>query len=372
MRLVQLVDSLNTGGAQALLVTFAETVKPRGIDLTVISLRQDTQQAVGRALAELGVRLLTFPAPRLLTPQRLASLRRQLAQERFDLLHSHLTYAVILSGLITPGLGLPVVASLHNVRPDKPRWHPIYWLETLALRRARRVVAVGQVVAEANRARLGGRHLDVIVNAVRPGVTLTPAERTALRAEVSGDPERPLLLAVGRLSPQKAYPDLLRAFQILRTTHPAAALAIAGPGELGAELQAQIEREGLTGHARLLGQRTDVPRLLAASDIYVIASHWEGLPVAVLEAMAAGRPMVATAVGDVPTVLVPGTGLMVPPARPDLFAAAVRGLLDDPAAGRALGLAAQQHVARQYAPAVWTEHMLAVYSAAMGRPGGAA
>ncbi|MGH2524638.1 MAG: glycosyltransferase, partial [Anaerolineales bacterium] len=181
--------------------------------------------------------------------------------------------------------------------------------------------------------------------------SLAAAERAAIRAELAGDPARPLLVAVGRLSHQKGYGDLLTAFATLRQTHPHAALIIAGGGGRHAELSAQIASLHLDHHAWLLGARNDVPRLLAASDIFVSASHWEGLPVAVLEAMAAGLPIVATSVGDVPRVVSAEAGLIVPPHQPDLLAGALRTLLDNPVQRQRLGEAARAYVTRNHSPA---------------------
>ena len=116
------------------------------------------------------------------------------------------------------------------------------------------------------------------------------------------------------------------------------------------------------GRVILLGVRNDVPRLLAAGDIFVSASHWEGLPVAVLEAMAVGLPVVATSVGDVPDVVVPGTGLIVPPHQPAALATTIRTLLDDPEQGRQLGMAGRAHVVRNYAIEAWADKLLKLYS----------
>ena len=85
------------------------------------------------------------------------------------------------------------------------------------------------------------------------------------------------------------------------------------------QLNEQIKKAGLSGHATLLGIRNDVPKLLAASDIYINSSYWEGLPVSVLEAMAAGLPVIATGVGDTPRVVVPGAGILVEPNSPDSY-----------------------------------------------------
>ena len=108
--------------------------------------------------------------------------------------------------------------------------------------------------------------------------------------------------------------------------------------------------------------RNDVQRLLAASDIFVNASHREGLPVAVLEAMAAGLPVVATNVGELPLVIVKGTGIVVPPKQPDAMAQAVCALLENPEQRRAYGLAAQAHVTRHYSLTHWIEQHLVLYN----------
>jgi glycosyltransferase involved in cell wall biosynthesis len=154
---------------------------------------------------------------------------------------------------------------------------------------------------------------------------------------------------------------LLEAFAEVHTHTPEAFLAIAGAGELQGELNARLERLGLTGHARFLGGRGDVPQLLRASDVFVSSSLWEGLPVAVLEAMAAGLPIVATHVGEVPLTVVEGTGLLTPPAQPQPLAAALQSLLADPARREAMGRAALAHVERHHSPASWLDQHLALY-----------
>ncbi|MBU1660371.1 MAG: glycosyltransferase, partial [Chloroflexi bacterium] len=151
-----------------------------------------------------------------------------------------------------------------------------------------------------------------------------------------------------------------QAFAALHQKIPAAYLIIVGGGTLYDQLSEQVAALKLEKHTQLLGARTDVPRLLAASDIYVNASHREGLPLAILEAMSAGLPVVATGVGGVPE-LVGGRGILVPPRRPEAFTAALVSLLNDPARQRSLGMAARAHVNHHYAPSPWFEQILAVY-----------
>lgn len=161
----------------------------------------------------------------------------------------------------------------------------------------------------------------VIPNAIDPDAHDVPHERVPTRAELGIADDEFLWLAVGRLVPQKDPRTLLEAFRHVVAEQPQARLVLAGDGELRAELDAASAAFGLTSSVQLLGTRHDVPRLLAAADAVVLSSAWEGLPNAILEAMAAGCPVVATAVGGTPELVEPGvTGFLAPPATPAALA----------------------------------------------------
>lgn len=362
MRVAQLIDSLHVGGAEKLQVTFAQVARARDMSVSVIRLRYHEGAPIPAQLEALGAQVMTFTGRGMADPQRLWRLVRFLRQGRFDVLQTHLTYSNILGTLAGRLAGIPVVATLHSVALDPIHRPAIHQLEARLLRFGpSRVIAVGYAVAELHRPRIG-REIRVIPNAVSEVPPLAPAERAALRREVTGDEARPLLICVGRLTPLKGYPDLIRAFAMLRESHPSAALAIVGGGRLHEELAAQIETLGLSGHAFLLGSRDDVPRLLRASDLYVSASHLEGLPLSILEAMMAGLPVVATSVGDVPRVLVSGTGTTVPPQQPEQLAQAMRAMLDEPEQMRAMGAAGQAHATRHYSLNAWMDQLVALYA----------
>jgi glycosyltransferase involved in cell wall biosynthesis len=362
IRVAHMIDLLDVGGAQQLQVTFAGAARAHGIDTTVISLRMSEHSHIPSQLRGLGAGVHVLPAPRLFHARRLARLAGLLRRERFDVLHTHLTYANILGALVGRLAGIPVVATLHSAGADPVHGRAIPHLERLLLRYSvQRVVAVGPSVAAAHAAALGGRALDVLPNAVVMPPEVPAPERRALRAKLAGDPLRPLVIAVGRLTPLKGYADMLEAFQIVLARHPDARLLIAGDGELRAEIAGQIAALELGGQVTLLGSREDVPRLLAAADVYLHASHLEGLPVAVLEAMAAGLPIVATSVGDTPEVLGAGAGLVVPPRQPAALAGAVAALLDNPDRMRALGATARARVAANYGLSAWMERLNALY-----------
>jgi len=148
-----------------------------------------------------------------------------------------------------------------------------------------------------------------------------------------GASRSPLVVSVGRLAPQKSFGTLLEACRLWRDRPDRPLTLIAGDGPLRGELQRRIEREGLA--VRLLGHRDDVGDLLAAADVAVLPSAWEGRPLVAEEVLRAGVPLVATAVGGIPD-LVGDAAVLVPPADPGALASAVLRLLDDPALRRRL------------------------------------
>jgi L-malate glycosyltransferase len=364
MRIAQMIDSLHWGGAQKMQIFLVQSLQPLGIDLTVISLRQDSNSSVAAQLEAAGARVVTFSFPRLFSIGSFVHLVQFLRHESFDLLHTYLTYSNIIGSFAGQLSGTPVITSLRSAGVDPRYFRPRrVRLENLALRyAARKVTANGYVVADVGRKRLPNVHIDVIPNAIDLIPPLAEDQRQTLRAQITGDPQRPMLLSVGRLALPKGFPDLLDAFACLHSDFPSAALVIAGEGDMAGELRTTIARLGLDGHVFMLGLRNDVPALLGAADLYVNSSHWEGMPVSVLEAMAAGLPVIATAVGDTPWVVKPGTGVLVPPYRPKELAMAMANLLASPEQRSCLGLAARDHIQRNFNRDVWRRNLLNLYA----------
>lgn len=362
MRIAHVINALRVGGAEELLLTLAGELRRRGIDLTIITLRPSDPEMLAQAAGE-GARVVAFPHRKLWAPGRFYRLQRFLRAERFSVLHTHLTMANILGTAAGRLAGTPVVTSLHNTTM-RSQSMPLHSLaETWLLRTSvQRIIAVGWETARTHRARLNGKPLLVLPNAVSFPPPLSPAERSALRRELGcGNPEAPLLIFVGRLVPQKGLGDLLQAFAGVHQAHPAARLLLVGEGPLQEEVQAQVRSLGLGGQVSLLGLRSDVQRLLGACDLFVSAAHWEGLPVASLEAMAAGLPLAVTAVGDLPRVVTPETGALTPPQDPEALAEAINALLASPERRAAAGAAAQARVRREFSAEAWAGRLLDLY-----------
>jgi glycosyltransferase involved in cell wall biosynthesis len=184
------------------------------------------------------------------------------------------------------------------------------------------------------------------------GIEITPRpemEPKALRRRLGIDLPGPMWIAVGRLSREKAYPDLIDAFARLRPMSGGPSLLIAGEGEERSRLEGLISDKGLDDRIRLLGLRKDVSELLEACDAFVLSSHWEGGPLVILEAMGAALPVVSTRVGTVQEMVVEGeTALLVEPGRPDLLAEAMGKIVELGSAARSLGEAGRKRLEQRF------------------------
>lgn len=194
----------------------------------------------------------------------------------------------------------------------------------------------------------------------------------AIRAELGIEPEAPLLGMVAALRPQKAIDVAIRALAALSAEFPTARLVVAGgdggfPAERG-RLEAVAAEAGVAERLLLLGERDDVPDLLAAFDLALLSSDFEGSPLSVMEYMAAGLPVVATAVGGVPDVVADGqTGLLVAPQDPAALASAAATLLREPERAKAMGAAAVERRRRLFSIAATTAATEALYEALIAR-----
>jgi glycosyltransferase involved in cell wall biosynthesis len=171
-----------------------------------------------------------------------------------------------------------------------------------------------------------------------------------------------VVLFAGRLAEQKRVIDLLKALDLLQHVQPDLRTLIAGEGPLQTRLEEAAGAYDLAGKVRFLGHREDVPRLMAAADLVVLPSSYEGLPNLVLEAMRFSKPVVATAAPGTTEVVVDGeTGLLVPVGNPQLLARAIRDLVRDPVRARRLGEGGRLRVDACFAAQSMVDQFAALY-----------
>ncbi|WP_165247215.1 glycosyltransferase [Paludisphaera soli] len=184
----------------------------------------------------------------------------------------------------------------------------------------------------------------------------------AVRVEIGFPPDAKLALFAGRLAPQKRVVDLLKVLDLLQHVQPDLRTAIVGDGPMRRELEKKVVQYELTERVRFLGHRDDVPRLMAAADVVVLPSEYEGLPNVVLEAMMLGKPVVATSAPGTTEVVVDGvTGLLAPIGNLPLLARALRDLVRDPRRARALGAAGRERALAEFRADAMVAHFAELY-----------
>lgn len=328
---LHVIDHMKVGGAQRLLVTLAQT--PRAlVEFSVIDLKGDSSPFTKELKSQgIGVRALNIR--RFLSLPGWIRLWRALRSSPETVVHLHLSDAVVMAGPLAKLLGKKVVVSLHNIdRVPQGSFRDVIirWLESACLKYTTDVaVAVSEEVLRSNASRLGKTRRVVLDNVVPPPSPVGRDVRDRVRKSLEIDSSAPVIVATGRLCAQKDHLNLLAAFAQVREKIPDAVLLIAGEGDLLERLRDAAVSLGVESHVKLLGRRDDIGDLLAASDVYALSSAWEGLPLALVEAMAAGLPPVATRVGEVPRVIGEKGGLLVPPGSPVALAEALRLLCAD-------------------------------------------
>ncbi|MGE7391295.1 glycosyltransferase family 4 protein [Streptomyces sp. NPDC004126] len=299
------------------------------------------------------------------TPDAASALRAACAGA--DVVHAHGIRAGMRAALaLRRGLGrgrrVPLVVTWHGSAPEPEG--PLGRLSRLLERHVARAAAVvlGSSSDQVDLARRrGARDARLAAVAVPAAAALPDAGKT--RAEL-GAVERPLIIAVGSLVARRGYSVLLDAARAWRVMEPLPLLVIAGEGPLRPELTRRIEEEGLP--VRLLGRRRDADRLLAAADVAVLPSRWEGRSLLAQEALRAGVALVATEVGAVPE-LVGDAAVLVPYGDSGALAGAVAALLDDPDRRAALAVAGRAQAATWPSEDDTVAQILAVYDELMDR-----
>ena len=360
-RIAHLIETDGPGGAERMVAALARAFAESGCPgIAVVPrhgegwLRRELANAVEAVPFALDGR------PSLRTAAALAALLRA---RRVQLVHSHEFTMAVYGAAAARWLGVPHVITMHGGAYYASAPHRRFALGAAA-RMSDGMVAVSESVARRLRAdlRLGNAPVTVIRNGVRP----TPPGHPTLRAELGLSRTDRLIVTVGNLYPVKGHDTLIDALALLDARAPRTHVAIAGRGDQHDQLRAQAERLGIGSRVHLLGYRGDVADLLASADVFALPSRSEGLPLALLEAMFAGLPIVATDVGEVSAVLGAHAGLVVPPGDDALFAAALTVVLGDSRSAAMLGAAARARAAAEFDLARVVERYAALYARQMG------
>lgn len=294
------------------------------------------------------------------TPGAVRALRPLVA--RAQVVHAHGLTAGWSAWLA--GAGTKLVVTVHNLVLDEaagPAAPILRWFEARLPRRAREVI----VISEPMRRRFDPKGTNPHLSVIAPVVFAPVPQRTRaeVRTELAVADGSRLVVLVGRLHPQKGIATLIDAVAHLPD---GVQVVVAGEGPLRGELTAQIERLGLDHRVRLLGARSDAADLMAAADVVVVSSIWEGFGLVVAEALYLARPVVATDVGPVASMVADGvTGRLIPPGDPAALASALADLLADPQRAAAMGRAGAERVRSNFDGNTLVARVDALYRLAM-------
>jgi glycosyltransferase involved in cell wall biosynthesis len=357
---VAFFTSLKAGGSERQVVELAERLPRdrfrvgiialghRGPLFPAAALAADRLAVLGRAHYD-GSGPTPAPILALRSARLFARYLRAVRAGRYDIVDARLFHGYILAGLTKPLSGVPIlVAGRRSLGEFKERYGPLgRGLDRLARRAPDVIVANSAAVAADTLVREGldPTRLRLIRNGVSPAEPLAPAERLEIRAGWGVGPDDIVAGAVANYRTVKGLDRLIRVVAGLAAELPALRLVLIGDGPLRGALEAQSAGLGIGPIVRVTGPVPDARRLVGAFDLVLGASEAEGLPNALLEAAAAGRPIAATAAGGTVEIVEDGrTGLLVPVGDEAALAAAVRRLVGDPELRTRLGAAAQAHV----------------------------
>jgi glycosyltransferase involved in cell wall biosynthesis len=357
-------DTTSFGGSEQMVLTLLE-VLDRSLWRPVLVYRPHpgVMPLVERA-RKLDVNTMPVPAVGLEGKQGLRQMLRfvrVLRRERPAVFHAHLcgwprcTFGILAAILAR----VPAIVATQHFFQGKPSRHLILRQQVVFLG-VHRYIAVSHDMAMnlRNTLRFTAPKMQVVHN----GITLAPFSRPGHSSWEVNRPQGgrgPSILTLARLIKNKGLSYLISAAVLV----PEAVFVVVGEGHDRGLFEAEAEALGVADRVKFLGQRDDIPDLLRDCDLFILPSLHEGLPISVLEAMAAGKPVIATAIGGIPEVVVRGqTGLLVPPADPPALAKAIRTLLGDPILARDLGTAGRARVQREFSAELMVQRTTQIYS----------
>lgn len=366
LKLILLTSVLNRRGGEQMILKLALGLDPARYDVQVVCLRP--QVPFLGEFEKAGIRVTVLGMKRYFQIRPLIELYRIFRRERTDLVHTHLYRDAIYGRPIARLAGVRgVISTLQNSYVWRSRAQ--LWLDRMTSAFAYRVTAVSDAVKKfaIEREHIPESKLVTIYNAIdHERFRVSPEVRTRVRRELGLGKDEIAIGSTGALTRQKGFNYLIEAAPVVLASRPEVRFFIGGEGELEADLVRQRDEAGLNDRITFLGFRGDIPELLAAFDIFVLPSIFEGLPVSLVEAMAAGLPIVTTDVdGNCEAIGDNEAGIAVEPGDPAALAEALLKMVGDSELRRKMGNRGRERVREIFDVRVMVSRYEAIYQEAL-------
>jgi glycosyltransferase involved in cell wall biosynthesis len=373
VRVAHLIHTIAYGGVETALINWLKTFDRNKVEAHLICFASPggTERPFVDAAMRAGLEVRTIAWSRRKPVWRAArDLAARLRDHRIDLLHCHNTYANLVGLTAARMTDVRTLTTVYVWSGYGIKRRLLQWIDARLLSRFDQVTAHCETARQATVERgIPVDQISLVTCGFSDRVAVMDArERDAGRAAMGVAPGETVLIKVARFWPEKRHDVLLRAFRHLLLRAPHVQLWIPGVGPEEARVRALAAELRVAHRCRFLGFRTDLPELLALADLQVHTSDEEGVPLAILSGMAAGKPIVSTRAGGIPEVIRDGhSGVLVPIRQPEAFADAIYALIRDTGRQRALGSAARHFIETKYSLAAATAHVERLYAEVVTR-----
>jgi glycosyltransferase involved in cell wall biosynthesis len=351
VRVLQLTSSLGFYGAEQMIMTLITALDRGSFDVRLATLekKRASSTAIVSAARAAGIDAVTLPCQGWLDWNAIQALKSLVEEEKIEILHCHEPKSRLYGAVVSRMTGIPMIATHHLWTGQNLRTRLVESIDAAVLHGCDKVIGVSSSVAESmRRVLVSSRRIEVIPNGINLGSFEDELQNDEVRASLGIPRGVPVIGAVGRLDIQKAHERLIEAAREVTDAGQNAVYVIFGEGVERPHLESLVRELGLTGRVLLPGYRKDIRPYLAMMDVFAMPSRREGTPMALLEAMAMKKPVVATAVGGVPDVLRNGIDGIMLPENGDGLGDALLKLLRDPACASQMARSGRRRVETEF------------------------
>jgi glycosyltransferase involved in cell wall biosynthesis len=365
MRILHLISSIGFFGAENVVVGLCKGLRDLDCNpfVGVMATPQSSHMHVVRAAEQEGLGTKTFDCSGKLDVRTILEIRSYLIERKISILHCHGYKSNFYGLLAASNSRVKKVTTCHNWLGGGIKMSLYEYLDKLLLNAFDKIVVVTEALKDDVLRYVVGKEKVLVINNGVDGHRFSPSRsEDSVKRRLGIEGNEKVIGTVGRLSPEKGHVYLLKAFEKIVLKVPDARLVIVGTGPLRQDLESKVKALGLDERVLFLGARKDVPQLLNAMDVFVLPSIFEGMPVALLEAMACARPIVATDVGSIPRLIQDQrTGLLVKAKDVRGLVAAIMSFLKEPSRGEMIGMRARDLVIKEFSLEKTSARYLGLY-----------